>query len=285
MTKIITDTTSCLSERVASRYHIPVIPQVINFGNESYLEGVDLSYDEFLKKLKTSSELPKTAAPPVELFIKEFDRLALLGEPILCIHPSTEVSGTVRSALTAKAEFPDVDIRVMDTRLIASPLGTLVELAAIWAEQGIQVDTIEQRLQELAPRGRIYFLVATLEYLKRGGRIGGAQALIGSLLQIKPILTFREGRVDQFEKVRTTHQALQRIKELVINQAANGHEAHLTVLHSDAAQQAEEFAEELRQALALDMVEIYTMPPAIVTHAGPGVLAACFFVPEGSPRT
>lgn len=278
MTQIITDTTSCLSEQFARQHHIPVIPQVINFGNESFLEGVDLDNPGFLKKLINSPELPKTAAPPVELFIKEFARLAPLGEPILCIHPSTEVSGTVRSALTAKAEFPDLDIRVMDTRLVAGPLGTLVQLAAGWAEQGFSADVIEQRLLELAPRGRIYFLVATLEYLKRGGRIGGAQALLGSMLQIKPILTFRDGRVDQFEKVRTMHQALQRIKELVIAQA--GREPHLSILHADAEKQAQELAEELRQAMGLDKVEIYNMPPAIITHAGPGVLAACFFAPE-----
>lgn len=280
MTQIITDTTSCLSELFARQYQIPVIPQVINFGTESYLEGINLDNVGFLKKLKSSAELPKTAAPPVELFLKEFERLAPLGEPILCIHPSTEVSGTVRSALTAREEFPNSDIRVLDTRLIASPLGTLVQQAALWAEEGIPVDTIEQRLKSLATHGRIYFLVATLEFLKRGGRIGGAQALLGSILQIKPILTFQDGRVDQFEKVRTTHQALQRIQELVISEAAPGTDAHVTVLHGDAAEQAGNLAEKLSAALGVDSIEIYHMPPAIVTHAGPGVLAVGFFTPQ-----
>ena len=124
MVKIITDTLSCLSQNVAARYQIPVISQVINFGNDSYLEGIDLDINGFMEKLKNSKELPKTAAPPPELFIKEFQRLVPEGEPILCIHPSAEVSGTVRSAQVAAEEFPQADIRVIDTRLIASPLAT-----------------------------------------------------------------------------------------------------------------------------------------------------------------
>lgn len=280
MTQIITDTTSCLSDDFARQHHIPVIPQVINFGNDSYLEGIDLDHLAFLKKLKSSAELPKTAAPPVELFIKEFERLVPLGEPVLCLHPSSDVSGTVRSALTAKEEFPGADIRVIDTRVIAGSLATLVELAAVWAEQGVSADTIEQRLQNYIPRSRIYFLVATLDYLQRGGRIGGATALLGSLLQIKPILTFKEGRVDQFEKARTMRQALLRIKDLVVSQVSQNHDPLLSILQGDAVEQAQELAGELRQVLGLDKVLIYNMPPAIITHAGPGVLGVCFFTPE-----
>ena len=280
MTHIITDTTSCLSEAFAIQHKIPVIPQVINFGNESYLEGVNLDHRAFLEKLKASSELPKTAAPPVELFIKEFERLVPLGETILCIHPSSDVSGTVRSALTAKAEFPSADIRVIDTRLIAGNLAVLVELAAIWAEQGIAADEIEQRLQTYIPRSRIYFLVATLEYLQRGGRIGGATALVGSLLQIKPILQFKNGAVDQFEKARTMRQALLRIKELVTTQVDPKHDSHLSILQGGAEQQGAELAEDLRHSLGLETVRVFKMPPAIITHAGPGVLGLCFFAPE-----
>jgi DegV family protein with EDD domain len=278
MIHIITDTTSCISENFAKKFQIPVIPQVVNFGNESYLEGIELDNAGFYQRLMSSSELPKTAAPPVEQFYNVFKRLEPLGEPILCIHPSSEVSGTVRSALTAKLEFPHMDIRVLDTRLIAGPLATLVQLAAKWATEDVSIDTIEQRLKELAPQGRIYFLVPTLEFLRRGGRIGGAQALVGSLLKIKPILTFREGRVDQFEKVRTMHQALERIKELVISEW-DVRNPYLSIMHANAPEAATKLAEELKQLLRVDSIDIYNMPPAIVTHAGPGILAAGFFTP------
>ena len=277
MVKIVTDTVACLSLEVSNRYHIPVVPQVINFGSETYLEGVDIDIDTFMRKLRASRELPKTAAPPVECFVKVFEQLVPSGEPILCIHPSSEVSGTVRSALTAAQEFPSADIRVIDTRLVGSPIGTIIQLAAEWSEAGEDIDTIVSRINEMAPRCRIYFLVDTLEYLQRGGRIGGAQALLGSLLQIKPILTFEDGRVNQFEKVRTHRQALTRLKELVISQyPAQG--GYLSVMHAGVPEQGTELAKALAEELGLSNVPVVNVPPAIVTHAGPGILVAAFFV-------
>jgi DegV family protein with EDD domain len=278
MVKIITDTLSCLSHNVAARYQIPIIPQVINFGNDSYLEGIDLDINGFMEKLKNSKELPKTAAPPPELFIKEFQRLVPEGEPILCIHPSAEVSGTVRSAQVAAEEFPQADIRVIDTRLVASPLGTVVQIAAEMAEVKVKVDKIEEHIHAMTPRCRIYFLIATLDYLIRGGRIGGATGLIGNVLQIKPILTFRDGRVDQFEKERTHKRALARLKELVLEQIPRDGNGYLSVLHAGVPEQGQELADDLRTLLGLTDVPIYHLPPAIVTHGGPGILGVGFFV-------
>jgi DegV family protein with EDD domain len=277
MVKIITDTTSCLSSEFGRQHDIPIIPQVINFGNESFLEGVNMSIADFMRRLQTSPELPKTAAPPTDLFYKEFARLVPLGEPILCIHPSIEVSGTVRSAQVAAQDFPGADIRIIDTRLIASPLASLVHKAAEWAESGLGANVIEARLREMMGRGRIYFLVATLEYLAKGGRIGGAAALVGSVLQIKPLLTFREGKVDVFEKERTHRRALERLHELVTTQIPpeNG---YLSVLHAGVPEQGHALANSLMARLGLKDVPVYDMPPAIVTHGGPGILGAAFFV-------
>lgn len=277
MVKIITDTTACMLPETVQKYNIPVIPQVINFGNDSFLEGVEMDIATFMKRLKISPELPKTAAPPPELFIKEFERLVPLGEPIICIHPSIEVSGTVRSAQVAAGEFPQADIRIIDTRVIASPLATMVELAAQWATEGCNADTIETRIRSMIPRCRIYFLVSTLEYLIKGGRIGGASALVGSVLQIKPILTFTNGQVNQFEKARTQKHAINRLKELVIHQAPKSG-AYLTVMHAGVPEQGQELAADLKSALGLADVPVHHMPPAIVTHGGPGILAVGFFM-------
>jgi DegV family protein with EDD domain len=276
MVKIITDTTACLQPETIQKYAIPVIPQVINFGNESFLEGVEMDLTTFMQRLKTAPELPKTAAPPPELFIKEFERLVPLGEPIICIHPSTEVSGTVRSAQVAAAEFPQADIRIIDTRIIASPLATLVELAAQWAAVGDDANSIEKRIQAMIPRCHIYFLVSTLEYLLKGGRIGGASALLGSVLQIKPILTFVDGRVNQFEKARTQNHAVNRLKELVIRQIPSS-DPYLTVMHAGVPEQGLALADDLKSQLGLAQVPIHHMPPAIVTHGGPGILGVGFF--------
>jgi DegV family protein with EDD domain len=278
MVKIITDTTAGLPAETARRYDIPVIPQVIVFGADSYLEGIEIDNATFMQRLKASRKLPTTAAPPPELFLKEFQRLVPEGEPILCIHPSSEVSGTVRSATVAAKDFPDADIRVIDTRFIAGPLATMVTLAAEWAEAGENAEGIEERLRDLISRCRLYFMVATLEYLSRGGRIGGASAMLGGVLQVKPILTFQDGQVSQFERERTHKRAVARLKELVLEQIPHDGGGHLSVLHADVPDQGQGLADDLGAQLGLSDVPIYEVPPAIVTHAGPGVLGVGFFV-------
>ncbi len=277
MVQIVADTTSGLPTEVAKKYNIPVIPQVINFGTDSYLEGIEMDNSAFMDRLRRTSELPKTAAPPPELFSREFTRLVPKGETILCIHPSSEVSGTIRSATVAAQDFPGADIRIIDTRTIGSPLATLVQLAAEWAADGLDGDTIEKRLHAMIPNSVIYFLVSTLEYLAKGGRIGGAAALLGSMLQIKPILIFTDGRVDQFEKERTYRRALARLKELVFTQAPRNDSAYLSVMHAAVPDLAKELANDICTEYKLSTIPILDVPPAIVTHGGPGILAIAFF--------
>jgi len=277
MVQIITDTTSCLPIDFANKYHIPVIPQVINFGNESFYEGVDLDNAGFMARLVKSNELPKTAAPPPELFSKEFLRLASRNEPILCIHPSAEVSGTVRSATIAAQDFPELDIRVIDSRIVGSPLCTMVQKAALWAAEGCDADAIVSRLKTMSDHCRVYFLVATLEYLQRGGRIGGAQALLGSVLQIRPILCLNNGSVDRYESERTNKRALARLKEIVVEQCPSDGTGFLSVMHAGVPEEAQKLADELGKLVNQPDVLICDVPPAIVTHGGPGILAASFF--------
>lgn len=277
MIKIITDTTSGLSLEASKRYQIPVIPQIINFGNQSFYEGINIDNPTFMRMLKESKDLPKTAAPPPELFIQEFTKLAPSGATIFCIHPSAEISGTVRSAMMAAKEFPNSDIRVIDTRTIGSPLSTLVQLSAEWVISGEYADVIEKKLFQMIPRSRIYFLVDTLEYLAKGGRIGGATALLGSVLKIKPILVLTEGRVDQFEKERTQKHAIKRLIDLVKSQASRNDDAYISVMHAAIPELAEEFANTLCNEFNLKSIPILDVPPAIIVHGGPGILAAAFF--------
>ncbi|MGC9399089.1 MAG: DegV family protein [Anaerolineae bacterium] len=281
MVKIIGDTTSGLPREVAERYGIPIIPQVIHFGETSYLEGLEIDNATFMEKLQGSAELPKTSAPPPELFAREFERLAETGEAALCILPSAVLSGTVRSAQVAAREFPSLDIRIVDTRVIASPVATMLRLAAQWAEAGLDVDTIEARVSDLAARCRLYFLVDTLEYLAKGGRIGGAAALLGSVLQLKPVLTMEDGRIESFEKVRTFRRAQRRLQDLVVEQIAPGEEGHLSVMHAAVPDQAQALVERLQRQLHLSYeVNVLDVPPAIVTHGGPGVLGVGFFTAQ-----
>ncbi len=278
MVKIVADTTSCLDDEYSRKHAIPIVPQVINFGEQSYFEGSEMDIDTFMQRLQQSPQLPKTSAPPPELFVELFEKLVPLGEPILCIHPSAEVSGTVRAAVVAARDFPEADIRVIDTRSVASPLATMVKHASNWAQAGLDADTIESRIMEMIPRSRIYFLVATLEYLAKGGRIGGASALLGSVLQIKPILSFREGKVDQYERERTTKRAQKRLVEIVLEQYPRDKPGYLSVMHAGALTDGLALAQEFAEKLGLDDVPIYSVPPAIVTHGGPGILGVGFFV-------
>jgi DegV family protein with EDD domain len=278
MVKIITDTTACLSTDFARKYDIPIIPQVINFGTDSYYEGRDMDAEAFMARLKSSAELPTTAAPPPQLFAEQFQRLAPLGEPILCIHPSAEISGTVRSATVAAADFPDADIRVIDTRLVASPLGTIVQLAAEAAANGADAEAIVALIHDRGRRGRLYFLVSTLDYLARGGRIGGAAALLGSILSIKPILRLQDGRVESYQKERTHARALLRLKELVREESPRDGRGYLSVMYAGNPEEGQALAEELGRDINQPTVPVVAMPPAIVTHGGPGILAAGFFV-------
>lgn len=279
MIKIVTDTTAGLPLEVARAHDIPVLPQIVIFGEESYRDDTEMDTRTFLQKLRASPTLPKTAAPPPALYTPIFQRLLAEGyRTIICLHPSAELSGTVRSARTAAQDFPEADIRVVDTRTIAAPLATVVLLAARWAQEGVDADTIIAQVHERLARQRVYFVVDTLEYLHRGGRIGGAQALLGGLLQVKPILTLRDGRVEPLEQQRTQRRALARLRELVLGACPPTPESSLAVMHADAEAPARELAADFSARLGIPDVPIYELPPAIVTHAGPGVLAVSYFV-------
>jgi DegV family protein with EDD domain len=283
MVAIVTDTTAALPPEIVERYKVPIIPQIINIGNESYREGIDIDTETFVRRLRTERVLPKTAAPPPHFFSELFQRLVPGGEPIVCLHPSCEVSGTVRSAQLAAAEFPSADIRVVDTRTIAYALGTIVTLACGWAAEGESVEAIMSRIQNLIKRSRIYFRVPTLEYLARGGRIGGAAALLGSVLQVKPILTLRDGFIDQYARERTEHHALARLTRIIAEQCPFGDTGMTAMMYDGTLEQREPvemLARTFGSALGREPFPLYGIPPAIITHAGPGVIGVGFFTAE-----
>jgi DegV family protein with EDD domain len=178
----------------------------------------------------------------------------------------------------AALDFPQLKVAVVDTQTIAGNLASLVLLAHAWAQEGSNADTIVSRLNEWIARGHIFFLVNTLEYLQKGGRIGGAKALLGEMLQVKPILCVKDGQVEPFEQQRTKRRALARLLEIVEEQCPKSTDAHLSVMQGDAVGEAGFLVAELRSRMNLVSIPIYELPPAIVTHGGPGALAVGFFV-------
>ena len=277
MVKIITDTTSGLPRELTSRLGLQVIPQNVIFGEKSYRDDTELNTESFLKLLKESKQLPKTAAPSPELYMPHFKQAAEKGEAVVVITPSEKVSGTYNSAMTASKEFQAGDIRVIDSRTIAGNLGTLSLLAHEMSQSGKTANEIEAKINELIPRGRTYFLIDTLEYLQKGGRIGGARALIGELLQVKPILQIKDGQVAPFDQERTKKRALAKLVEIVTEQVKVSSDPHLCVMHVEAEEEAKSLAGTLSSNLNIADIPIYELPPAIVVHAGPKTLAVGFF--------
>ncbi|MBN2388510.1 MAG: DegV family protein [Anaerolineales bacterium] len=279
MTIVVADTTAGLPRETTTRLGIPLIPQIVVFGEDSYRDDTELDTATFMKKLRAASGLPQTAAPSPALYAPIFEQALKRGESVVVVAPSAKVSGTVRAATVAAQDFPGLDVRIVDSLSIAGNLGGLVLAADGWAKEGADADAIVQRLEELVPRGRTYFLVDTLEYLQKGGRIGGARALLGEMLQVKPILTIRAGQVEPFEQQRTKKRALARLAAIVVEQCPRSADARLSVMHAEASEDAEALAYDLRFALDLRMdIPVYELPPAIVVHAGPRAMAVGFFV-------
>lgn len=278
MTIIVADTTCGLPREMLTERGITLIPQVVIFGEESFHDDKDLDTASFLQKLTASKSLPKTAAPEPPLYYPVFEEAQKKGESVVVVAPTGKASGTVRSAQTAAQEFPEVDIRVVDTQTISCNLGSLVLLANDLARAGKSASQIVATLEDLIPRGRIYFLVDTLEYLAKGGRIGGAKRLVAELLEIKPILQIKDGQVEPFEQQRTKRRAIARLVEVVAENCKGGDSAHLCVIQAEAELEARAFAEELQSKVNVPHIPIYELPPAIVVHAGPRAMGVGFFV-------
>lgn len=277
MTTIVADTTCSLPREVLLERGIPFVPQVVMFGEESYHDDADFQTPVFLKKLKASASLPKTAAPEPTLYHPIFRAAQERKEQVLVVAPSGKLSGTVRSAQTAAQDFPGLDVRIVDTLAISCNLGALVLMAHDLARAGQGAEAIEARIGEMIPRGRLYFVVDTLEYLAKGGRIGGAKALLGELIQIKPVLAIRDGQAVAYEQQRTRRRSIARLEEIAEEQCPKSAEAHLAVVQVAAEEEASLLAGRLKAAMRLADVPVYELPPAIVVHGGPGALGVGFF--------
>ena len=280
MIHIISDTTSSIPVETAREMGIGYLPQIIIFGEDSYRDDNEIDTATFLRKLRASTTLPKTAAPSPALYAPFFQEWANPGDTVFVITPSSEVSGTKRSAEVAAQDFPGADIRIIDTRTIAGGFGAIVKQAALLAKQSDDPDTVEKMIRDLIAREHVYFLVDTLEYLRKGGRIGGAQALVGGILQMKPILTMREGRTEPVETQRTKKRAIARIKEIVMQDCPRNLDSMISVMHCDAEDEATQLRDDLASALGIpkECIPFYLIPPAIVVHTGPKVLAVSFFM-------
>jgi DegV family protein with EDD domain len=277
MIRIITDTTCSIPVENLKRQGIYFLPQIITFGAESFEDDYQISSSYFLERLKASADLPGTAAPPPALYQPIFEEILDAGDTALILTPSNFLSGTFRSASLAKEEFASDKIFILDTFTVGSGFGQLVLHAKEMADAGSTMAEIMAEISALSQREQLYFLVNTLEYLHKGGRIGNASKLIGSLLQIKPVLTLKDGQIQPFEKVRTFKQAIKLIEDLNCEILADNPDGMPSIAHADNMDEASGLAIRLQSRLKIPEIPIYNAPPAIIVHTGPGLIeTSCF---------
>lgn len=272
---IVTDSTCDLPQEYVDKYNIHVAPLYINWGTESLKDGVDITSEQFYQRLATDPDHPKTSQPSVADFAEIYKNIRETGESaeILTIVVSKEVSGTYNSAIQAK-DLVDIPVTVVDSRIASIAMGFLVLTAAEARAEGKSLAEVVKILETAIPKVQIYFTVATLEFLQRGGRIGKASQLIGETLKIKPIMYADDGVVGAKTKVRTAKRALQKVVDLVKEDVEGRTVKRLAIIHANAPDDVEAL-----QGLLADVYDdilVITVCTAVGTHAGPGLYGVTY---------
>jgi DegV family protein with EDD domain len=275
---IVTDSTAYIPDEILKKYFISVVPQIVIWGDETYQDGVDMQPDQFYRKLSTSKTMPTTSQVAIVTVKAAFEKLLEAGYDVLGIFISTKLSGTMQSALHAQEMLSKAasKIVVLDSNSTAMAMGFHVLAAARAAQGGASLSECQKLAEEAQKHTGVYFVVDTLEFLRRGGRIGGATAMLGSALNLKPLLELRDGRIESVEKVRTKGKAISRMIELVVEQVAGRTPVRLATLHANAEDEARSALK--AAATQLNPVEqvLAAVSPAIGTHAGPGTVGLAY---------
>jgi DegV family protein with EDD domain len=274
---VVTDSTCDLPEEVVRRHGIHVIPQALIMGEDTWQDGVDIDPASFYELLRRSPDFPSTSQPSVQSFQDLFVRLSKEAEGIAAILVSDELSGTINSAHLAAANLPDIPIEVVDSRAVSVQLGLIALEAARAAEAGKDLETVTDAARRLVGRTHLYFTVDTLEYLHRGGRIGGAQRLVGSALSLKPLLEISDGVVAPVARIRTRRKALASLRELVHQKAAGASRLHMAVVHVAAREEAARLQEQLEADFHPVELLVTECGPVIGAHGGPGTVGVAFW--------
>jgi DegV family protein with EDD domain len=276
--RIVTDSACDLTEEQAASAAVRVVPLSIRFGEEEFVDREELSIDEFYSKMATSDTLPETAAPSPGAFEKTFRELAEEGaDAIVCINLSFGLSATGQSAQNAaQAVAADLDVRVIDSRTITGGLGTLVLTAARDAAAGADADTVQANVADLSSRTKVFGALNTLDNLKKGGRIGGAKALVGSLLAVKPVLDLSSGVVVEAGKPRTRRKSFAWLCDQITSEGAV---ENLAALHGNA-DDFDDFLAMLGGVVDASEIRVGKIGAVIGAHGGPGVLGLSYNLPN-----
>ncbi len=269
--RIVTDSTSDLSPELASEFGISVVPLSVIFGDDVYRDRVDITHDLFYEKLVSSKVLPTTSAPSVGDFLEVYEPLLKETDEIVAIHLSSKLSATYNNACQAAQYLADrgARIEVIDSLSVSFGMMFMSIAAARAASAGATVEEVRTLVESMIPRTHIFVVLDTLEYVRRGGRIGRARAFLGAVMRVKPILSFRDGEVHPEERVRTKSLALERMFQIATSYPRA---TDVGIGYSTNAQEAEELRRRLEAALPGARIHVARLGPVLGVHGGPGTV-------------
>ena len=273
---LVTDSTAYIPLHLVEKYAIRVAPQTLIWGDETFRDGVDITPDAFYQRLTTAKTLPTSTQVPVVTFTQIFNELLAAGYDVLVVVLSAKLSGTFNSARQAKEAFPDAAIEIIDSHTTAMELGFHVLAAARAAEEGASLEECKAVAVRAQEHTGVILTVNTLEFLHRGGRIGGASRWFGTALRIKPVLEVRDGLVQPLEKVRTRSKALARVVEIVAERANGYTPVRLAAMHAHAEDDARQLLEQAAAQLQPIEALVSDVSPVVGTHVGPGTVALAY---------
>lgn len=271
-TAVVTDSTAYIPKDVRDELNIHIIPLSVIFGNESFEEEIDISPAQFYEEVK-KRELPTTSQPAVGQFVELFNELSKEYDAVISIHLSSGISGTFQGAVAAANMVEDITVYPFDTEISCMIQGFYVLEAAKMARDGVSPEKIMDRLNEMKLSSNAFFMVDDLSHLQRGGRLSSAQAIIGSLLQVKPLLHFEDKKIVPFEKIRTRKKTLKRIAELLKDATIDGEPFQAVIIHGNREKEAKEWLAELQPQFPNVEFTISYLGPVIATHLGEGAMA------------
>lgn len=275
---IVTDSTAYIPSDLVKQYNLTVTPQVLIWGEVTYQDGVDIQPDEFYARLKTSKVMPTTSQVSPSTMKSTFESLIEKDNVVLGIFLSAKLSGTIQSAIQAIDMMGSAGEKVtfVDSNSTAMAMGFQVLAAARAVEDGASLEEAVALAEKAREHTGVYFAVDTLEFLHRGGRIGGAQRFLGTALNMKPVLAVQDGRVEAVERIRTKSKALERVLELVIEQTQGKTPIRLATLHASAEGEAKALLDKATKELNATESILTTVSPVVGTHAGPGTVGLAY---------
>lgn len=274
---LVTDTTAYIPDELLLKYDIHTIPLSVVFGDDSFREGIDITTEDFYDRVRTEKTLPTTSQPPIGMFMELYEGLSESYDAIISVHLSKKISGTYDAAIAAGNMVEGVEVYPFDSGLSAMPQGMFVLKAAEMIQEGIEIQTILETLEDMKQRTYAYFMVDDLSHLQRGGRLSSAQALVGSLLHIKPVLHMPEGKIIPFEKIRTRKKALKRIMGMLEKDAQANKIVRVVFIHANDEASALELQQEFQTKYPQIETIISGFGPVIGTHLGEGSLGVSWY--------